>query len=211
MRHCRPLILLGALVLLACVWLLSTRSSSQRGDLSVEFRGLTNDPGASVFRRLSVVGDGRGLYALFAVTNISQKGYVQFGISGVERQSNDTWTAHESEVFKPALGFTWSPGFGAFYAIPWPPGLTTDRPWRLRLWVMREPKPILRLVNQRLGRELFRPYWRHTVTSSVVTPTRLHESGPGEPGGYPQDGPANGSQPIRSEANGTSSAADSRR
>jgi hypothetical protein len=178
----------------------------------MEFRGLTNDPGPSVFPRLSVVGNGSGLYALFAVTNISQKGNVQFGISGVERQTSDNWTAHESDLFKGALGFMWSPGHAAFYAIPWPPGLPADSPWRLRFWVMREPKPILHLLNQRLRRELFRPYWRHTVTSSVVTPTGLHESGLGESGGYAQpEGPANGSQPIRSETNGTSSAAGSRR
>jgi hypothetical protein len=177
MRTRAPFILLAVLVLLACLWLFRSAPSAPRAaDLSVVFLGLTNDPGRSVYPVLSVlpgVSGGRGLHALFAVTNISQGRYVQFGISTVETHRGDTWRAYDSKVFPAALGALWSPGYSALYAVPWPEGLPTDTPWRLRLWVAREPLPELAFVNQRLGRELFRPQGRHAVTSSSVTPLRL--------------------------------------
>ena len=179
MRSRGLFVLLAGLVLLACIWLFhSVKSAPATADLSVVFLGLTNDPGESVYPRLSVVGDGRGLHALMAVTNVSQRQYLQFGISAVETQEGGGWrsqasTDFASARFGSALGSMWSPGFGALYAVPWPAGLATDTPWRLRLWVEREPKAIAALVNDLLKRTLFRPHGRHTVTSSVVTPLRL--------------------------------------
>ena len=213
MRSPGLLVLLAALVLLACIWLFhSVKSTPATADLSVVFMGLTNDPGRSVYPRLSVVSDGRGLHALMAVTNVSQSQYLQFGISAVETQDGSGWSSQGSPVFAPALGYMWSPGHGGLYAVPWPAGLATDTPWRLRLWVMREPKPILALVNDRLKRVLFRPHGRHTLISSVVTPLRLLAAGPEAHFRNAQpDGAANGSQPIGPEKNGTSAAAGFRR
>jgi len=164
------LTVLGVLVSAQAVT--SDMSPPRPTDLSVQFAALTNNPGRSVLRRLSVVSGGRGLYALFAVTNTSDKLYVQFGISCIERKSGNGWKLHESESFKPppTLGFMWSPGHGCLYAIPWPIGLGTNTSWRLQMWVMYEPEPKLALINQQLGQKLFPPHGRHLVTSSTVIP-----------------------------------------
>ena len=170
MLHRRPIILLAGLVLLGSVWLLIPSKSPRPPELSVAFLALTNDPGRSAYPRLSVIGDGRGLHALFTVSNISRVHFVQFGVDGLEKQVGNRWSAHVSDYFKPALGTTWTPGFGSCYAIPWPQGLDTATPWRLRLWVKREPRGLFALVNQRVGRELFHPWGHQTTTSSVVRP-----------------------------------------
>lgn len=181
MRFRGPSILLGVVLLLTFIWLAHPERSDPPNDLSAGFLGFTNNPGASVYPRLSVVGDGRGLYALFAVTNVSQRQYIRFGISAVETGGEQGWAVDESWGLEHELGSVWSPGYRAVYAIPWPAKASIDRPWRLRLWVMREPKLVFIRFNQRLGREIFRPYGRHTVPSDVVPPMKLLLI---EPSGY---------------------------
>ena len=159
----------------------------------VHWLGLTNDPGKSVYPVLSVLSDGIGLHALFAVTNTAQQAALQFGIMAVETQrgtgssvifptgfkrseteSHDGWRATEAGgFFTGPLGMQWRPGHGCVYAVRWPTAVRPETPWRLRLWVRREPNLYLTLINQRLHRELFRAYGDHTVTSSVVHPFKL--------------------------------------
>jgi hypothetical protein len=209
MLHRRPIILLAGLVLLGCVWLLIPSKSPRPPDLSVTFLALTNDPGRSAYPRLSVISDGRGLHALFSVSNVSRVHFIQFGVDGLEKQVGSRWSEHVSDDFKSALGMTWTPGFSSVYAIPWPQGLDTATPWRLRLWVKRERRGLFALVNQRVGRELFHPWGHQTTTSSIVRPKGSGVLG--ADGQSAQDGAANGNQPIRSETNSTSAAAGSRR
>jgi|KBSSwiStaDraftv2_1062776.scaffolds.fasta_scaffold210839_3 hypothetical protein len=210
MKKASLLVSVGLLVLVALVVYLAT-SRPRPPELSVAFLALTNDPGRSAYPRMSVIGDGRGLHALFTVSNISRVHFVQFGVDGLEKQVGNRWSELVSDDFKPALGTTWTPGFGSCYAIPWPQGLDTATPWRLRLWVKREPRGLFALVNQRVGRELFHPWGHQTTTSSVVRPKESVAAVLGADGQSAQAGPANGSQPVRSETNGTSPAVDSRR
>jgi len=101
-------------------------------DLSVTFIGLTNDPGRSVFPVLSVLSDGIGLHALFAVTNIGRQAALQFGIMAVETQRGTGSSVMfptgfkrcETEIddgcratgavgfFTGPLGMQWRPGHG---------------------------------------------------------------------------------------------------
>lgn len=150
-----------------------TKPPQAAGDVSVLFLGLTNNPGRSIYPQFSVVSEGRGLHALFAITNISKNHVVQFGISDIERQTNGNWVVHETEFHKSALGMTWMPGNGACYAIPLPRELKTSAiQWRLRMWVLREPNPFLlarfqRLGLERLGSKFLRTNGLHTVTSTM--------------------------------------------
>jgi hypothetical protein len=168
MRSRGPYILLAAAALLACVWLLHrVMTSTWAGDVSIGLLGLTNNPGSSVVaRQLCVDGNGRGLHALFAVTNISPTRYVNFGIAAVETQGTEGWRAPGPVSDRPELGNGFAPGDGWHYAIPWPAGLETNKPWRLRLWVTRQP----RLLSIKLRHHGFglRPNGRHTVTGPVV-------------------------------------------
>jgi hypothetical protein len=201
MRSRGPYILLAVAVLSACVWLVyRANPSSSAGDVSIVFLGLTNDPGSSVVtKRLFVAGNGSGLHALFAVTNISAGRYVRFGIAAVETQGREGWRAVGPASDQPALGNGFARGYGWHYAIPWPAGLGTDQRWRLRLWVLREPRLLsLKLRHQGFG---LRPYGRHTVTSPVVTsPTPVAaESGANDEDAQPGI-PANRGQASRRQA-----------
>jgi hypothetical protein len=178
MRFRGPYILLGAAVLFACVWLVyRAMTSPWTGDVSIGFLGLTNNPGGSVAsRQLCVEGNGRGLHALFAVTNISPTRYVNFGIAAVETQDTEEWKPQGPVSDRPELGNGFAPRDGWHYAIPWPAGLERDKSWRLRLWVTRQP----RLLSIKLRHHGFglRPSGRHTVTSPVVPGQTPRASGP---------------------------------
>jgi len=208
----RQLVLsLGTLAMLACAWLLIRYKASERSDLSAIFLTFTNNPGVSVFPRLSVISDGRGPHALFAVSNISQVQYVQFGIAGIEKAVGDVWRDYSSPSFMGPLGMSWSPGHGYYYAVPWPTGLSLETPWRLRLWVKREPRGLRLLINQRVGGP-FHPWGQHFVTSSVVRPVGIPTSARATDAPKAQSvGPVNGIQPIHADTNRTSDATGSRR
>ena len=201
--------------LLACAVILGLRRpATMQNDLLVTFIGLTNNPGKSIFPTLSVLSDGFGLHALFAVTNIGPEAALQFGIlavetqrgtgsslvfptgfrrSAVELKDRNGWRATEAGGFFTApMAMQWRPRHGCVYAVRWPTALGLDTPWRLRLWVRREPNIYLGFINQRLRRELFRPHGDHTVTSSIVGPFTLLSNEP-----KPVDPPAD----IRAKRN----------
>jgi hypothetical protein len=151
------------------VLMMTARTKPRPNDLSVVFVGLTNDPQKTMTPpRLAVISNGHGLHAVFAITNRSTDHYLQFGIDRIEKQVGDAWVEHPAGQTSVALGMRWLPGYGCAYAIPWPPGLPAETPWRVNMWVKREPGLHLGLVNQWLHREIFRPYGRHSSTSSVV-------------------------------------------
>ena len=189
------------IVLFACAIIMALRHrATPVNDLTVMFVGLTNNPGPSVYPALSVLSGGVGLHALFGVTNVSQQSALQFGIFAIETQGGngssqvfptgfrrsakesdapDGWRATEAGGFFTApMGMQWRPGHGCLYAIPWPAAIAPNTPWRLRLWVRREPKPYLALFNQPIGREFFRPRGDHTVAGDVVVPFGLVSAPP---------------------------------
>jgi hypothetical protein len=71
-------------------------------------------------------------------------------------------------------GSLWMPGYSCLMAVGWPPGLSTNAFWRLRVGYGRDPSDLETLINQRvaqplLGRELFRSSKEeNSVSSSEV-------------------------------------------
>ncbi len=134
------------------------RSAPKRSDLSATFTDLV------------IIGNGPGLHALFTIANQSAGHNLQFGIEQVQKPAGTDWRDYPTMQSGQVLGKGWPPCFREVCAIPWPSGLPTNSAWRLRLWVKREPPLIIRQFNQRLHFQLFPPYGRHCVTSSVVVP-----------------------------------------
>jgi hypothetical protein len=196
-------ILLTAAGFLVCAWLgCFLKPPPATGDVSLIFLGFTNHPGSSmVSKRLYVVGNGRGLHALFAVTNITPKQYVSFGIAAVETQGAEGWKVEGVASDQPELGKGFSPGYGYHYAVPWPATVKADTPWRMSLWVKRERRLFSFSIHHHgFGRGLFRPYGRHTVTSEAVTPLRRDAAESRADLLKTQTQPStDGSQPLRSE------------
>ena len=173
MKRFAPLVALAFLLSIAYLWKAArVRSAAQANDLAVSFIGMTNNPNPA-FPRLTVASDGRGLHALFSITNTSTSCWLQFGIRRIEKRTGDDWEEHPSAQRSPALGYLWTPGYGCLYAIPWPSGLETNIPWRLHLWVKLEPPELMQWANQRFHREYFPAYGYHTTTSSIVIPPSL--------------------------------------
>ena len=175
MRRHGLYILLAAGVVVVCVGLVySQKPSGVAGDVSAAYQGLTNNPGpgTSVYQHFSVVGNGRGVHALFGVTNLTRKYYVNFGIAAVETPGSEGWKAEDSGVSRPVLGKGIPPGDGYIFAIPWPLGLKTDQPWRLRLWVTRD----WRLLSAKLRHRGYglKVYGHHTVTSTGCGTAKLY-------------------------------------
>lgn len=75
--------------------------------LTTRFTGLTNDPVWALWR-LSVAGNGKGLYAIFAVTNSSTNQFIRFKTIAVERRNGSDW-----QEFEPSgEGEEWKAVFG---------------------------------------------------------------------------------------------------
>ena len=135
----------------------ASEPTASANDLTVVFAGFTNDP---VFTpsRVAVAGPGKGLHALFAVTNRSPTNFIRFKTVSVESRIGTSWRHFEpNSEWRGMSGRIWAPGFGVLCAVAWPAGLPTSNTWRLQLSVAREPSPLRRMANEELGRELFQP------------------------------------------------------
>ena len=63
----------------------------------------------------------------------------------------------------------WPPGFGCFYAVPWPPGIPTNASWRLRVRYGPAPSPLAQKLADKLDLIfLTRRKGEHTVLTSEV-------------------------------------------
>jgi hypothetical protein len=162
------------LVILVWLLLIYHSPSAATPDIRASFIGLTNNPGPSAYPALSVLPGSQRPYCIFGITNVSKSDPVTFGISAFEILSDETWKPqYEGDLNWQAMGQLWLPGYGTLYAVPWPSGVPRDIPWRLRLWVVREPKLIALRANQRLGTNIFKPHDRHMETSDAVVPNVL--------------------------------------
>jgi hypothetical protein len=192
----RSLLLVSGLVLaLSCVVVgliqRSTRSAKQvfspSKELSVAFAGFANDP-VWTPGGPAIAGNGKGLYALFAVTNISPRSIISFKTLSVERAGAGSWKVYGPEARAEQMGGdpwigmegrVWLPGFGNVCAVAWPAGLPRDSSWRLRLLVSREPPGPLISVNQRLKQRLGMELFPFTATGTMISPVGSL-SGPGK-------------------------------
>jgi hypothetical protein len=176
MRSAKYLAAVAAILLVLGVYAAwsSLRPSPQLQELSVLFVGMTNNVTRAMGPpRIEVCGGASGTCALFLVTNTTSRHFLWFNTASVERKTETGW-----EHFTPAdvswsgpQGSLWSPGYGCFLAVGWPPGLPTNACWRLQVSYGREPSRLGILINQKSGRELFHSgKVEATVPSSEVRP-----------------------------------------
>jgi hypothetical protein len=153
---------------------------------SAQFVDVVYNPGAAANHRWAgLFIQGRGPHAVFRITAKSTYG-VEFGVDRVEKRVGNSWLNYPTPYPNVTMGRNcyWSQSNGGrnyyvahwYYVFPWPRGLDTNTPWRLRFWVKRAPPPLLHQLNQRLHREIFRAYGKYYVRSSVVFPSTGQES-----------------------------------
>jgi hypothetical protein len=101
--------------------------------------------------------------ALFLVTNVTARDLLWFNTPFAEQKLGGEWKplVRGANAWSGVEGRLWTPGYGCFMAVGWPPGLDTNACWRLRVSFGRDPSLLRILINQKfaqplLGRELFR-------------------------------------------------------
>jgi hypothetical protein len=129
-----------------------------RNKLSVLFVGMTNNPIRTMGPpRVEVCGGAAGYCALFLVTNTSPKQCLWFKTGFVEQKTAGGWKrlALGTNAWSGIAGSLWTPAYGCLVAVGWPPGLPSNACWRLGMDYGAEPSGLARLVNARLGWDLF--------------------------------------------------------
>jgi hypothetical protein len=203
--------LLVALVLGTAFALFWQRSVPATGVASVIYAG-TTDVSAS-----SRLGDGTRELPLFdlaalAITNIPSSGRVglfvitngtlknvYFSLGGIEVWQDDQWVNRASDW--PGFGGSLEPGKSRVQPVPEP---TTNLPWRIRLGIQEHPRGLsgaLDTATVKSAKTIMFPRRPYNILSPTILNGRAEQP----------DDPANGSQPIGSETNRTSSPAGSRR
>ena|SRR5579872_3430583 len=163
----------ASLVLGACWFWSWQRPSLQPQKLAVLFAGMTNNVTRTMGPpRVEVCGGASGACALFLVTNLTLHQFLWFKTASVERKTELGWerfTPTNRSWFGPE-GSLWTPGYGCFIAVGWPPGLPTNVCWRLQLSYGKDPSALGLLINQKSGRELFHSSKaENTIPSSEVS------------------------------------------
>jgi hypothetical protein len=168
------------------------------GGLSVTFAGLTNDASGTTL-------------AQFNVANAFSR-RVRFGVEEVQIRQTNGWPS----TGRVADGADWlavAAGANRVFSVPAPSlqGAT----WRVPIVYQVDPPSIdnvrLRIDLLAWGIARWRPGKPAPVRHGGGFHRNLHTYGPELGRGIEPNGAANGSQPIRSETNQTSSAAGSRR
>jgi hypothetical protein len=171
---CKYLFGLGALLLLALVVWSGFRAGSTPPRLAIELAGVENDPITHPPNGLTVLHGGRGLCAIFAVTNISKDASIWFTTWGLEQKVGAEWRRirvprYESRVVGKlrAGGDPWflvdsddvnnvfPPGRGWYYVVPWPANVPTNAAWRLKLRYGRAPSQMAEKIDNQLGVRFF--------------------------------------------------------
>jgi hypothetical protein len=153
------------------VWTVNPASAAASKP-TVLFVGFTNNPVRQMLPfRVETCEGATGLCALFWVTNTSPN-IINFKTDSVEIKTDNGW-----QPFLPTgapwggvEGSLWFSNYGCIYAVGWPPGLRTNATWRLQVRHAREPSLLGILINQKLGRNLFRPGQEFTSPTAEVVP-----------------------------------------
>lgn len=175
-KHWRKRILIFGVLLLGLVFFVWNVVPTQKGaKLSVTFAGFTNNPvrGVTPTGRIEVCAGATGTCALFFVRNVTTNQYLWFNTASVEREGEQGWERFEpiGGVWSGVEGSLWGPSYGCLYAVGWPPGLPTNSAWRLQVRYGRDPSLFGIVINQRIGRQIFRSGKEEAVLpSDVVEP-----------------------------------------
>jgi hypothetical protein len=179
-RHTKYLALFAvALLASLALWLSrSSPSGAVQPKLAVIFVGMTNNPIRTMGPpRVEVCQGATGLCALFLVTNTTRNECLWFNTAFAEQNAGGEWkqVLPGTNAWSGVGGGLWTPGYGCFMAVGWPPGLSTNASWRLQVNYGRDPSMLRTLINQKfgqpvLGRELFHSRKQESkVGSSEVT------------------------------------------
>jgi hypothetical protein len=181
---------LGALALLSLlVWSGFRADSTPR--LTVMLVGVENDPISHPPDGPTVLHGGRGLCAVFAVTNISKQDAIWFNTCAVEHKVGLEWRrtlvpSYLSRVLseKPWLlidsddvNDVYPPGRAWYYVVPWPPNIPTNATWRLQLRYGRTPSAFTKKMSSafdftgKLGSTLFN---KRRAEGTLLTPEVRH-------------------------------------
>ncbi len=111
--------------------------------------------------------------ALFLVTNTTRIEFLWFKTACAEEKSGGEWKqiVPGANAWSGVEGYLWMPASGCYMAVGWPPGLSTNASWRLRVRYGRDPSGLGILINQKfaqpvLGRELFHSGKQEGIVSS---------------------------------------------
>ncbi len=179
-RYRRYLAVFAAVVLASLIfWLWPAPGTGSRPEkLAVIFVGMTNNPSRTMGPpRVEVCQGATGMCALFLVTNTTAKQFLWFKTAFAEQNIGGEWKQlpHGSNAWSGVEGSLWMPAYGCFMAVGWPPGLSTNASWRMRVSYGRDPSGLGILINQNfaqpvLGRDLFHAGKEEkTVSSSEVS------------------------------------------
>ena len=115
-------------------WFAGTRNLPS---VSVQFVGLANNPVGQPPpspSRLELCRGATNLCALFWFTNTDVES-VWFETECAEQKAAGKWVrcAQPSANWSGVEGSSWAKSSGCMYAVGWPPGLSTNATWRLRV------------------------------------------------------------------------------
>jgi len=118
------------------------------------------------------IGGREGLCAVFRISNVTSNYFVDYhGVAiEVRTNANSPWLTFKSKSSDDFMGGTWTPGYSSLFAMQWPPEAPTDSTWRVVVNVERQRRGVRRMINDRLGRQVFRlpNYAQHTIRSTEV-------------------------------------------
>jgi hypothetical protein len=162
----------GLIVLLLVPFRAKSRvPTAIKSDLSIILVGFTNNPTSPP---LSIAGSGKGLHALFAVTNTSTREFIRFDTVAVEWLDGGAWKEFgpllegwPTNLWRGISGSRWSPGHGGVQAVAWP-GISTNSSWRLRVSVSTDPTLFKQAVNEKVRQEIFYPHDTMMITGPEV-------------------------------------------
>ena len=147
------------LILMALSFWGGAHASAPPKQLSVVFVGMTNSPVPQMRpTRIEVCQGATGLCAMFWVSNSCATESIWFETDSVEQKTETGWqhVVPSGLSWSGVEGSVWFPGYGCLYAVGWPPGLPTNATWRLQVCSGREPSGLRQLVNEKIGRRIFR-------------------------------------------------------
>lgn len=196
----RPLLLAAGFVLALTVALaLTTPTGKQAGGLSVTFVGLTNDVAGKPLARFSVAN------------HFSRR--ARFGVCEVQLYQTNGWPDCMRDAGAGGGWVALAAGRERVFSVPAPP--MEGAKWRVPL-MYQEDLSLIDEVRFRIdGLAWAIPRWHPGKPPPVRHGDSFHHTlfmdGPEMLGGVEPDGPANRSQPIRSETKRTSAATGSDR
>lgn len=152
----KVLLSFAALLLLGGLLWSAFRARTASPPLAVVLVKVQNDPLSHWHQPGTVLHGGRGLCAIFAVTNTSPRDRLWFNTWALEEKIGPQWRrtilatyASRNRAGHPAflidsedVNDLYPPGRAWYYVVPWPSGIPTNATWRLLVRYGKAPSPL---------------------------------------------------------------------